>query len=466
MKRDNFRMLMLLLGLMIVSQFSLSSEVRAGLNFCNDTGQRIYLAVGWSEDNDWKARGWFAVDSRGCVQAIQGDLKDRYYWYFANTDGNKIIWSGSKDPNNGAFCVTTAAFFFKGASRTDCDYRSFTRLDTGDSVIFTNTLTEAANDPLEAARSCSAKANPMERDAFAKCWVRAVSTTKQRAILDCWDKKESYASFALCANSDTMDSKSYKLATCTSKYLNEGKGSDFLVCAGNTALTSEQAKIFDCAVAKRSDVSSIVTSCALQGQMTDEQRKVVNCVTSNSSSYTKMATCASGVFMTPEQNRIVNCVASNRSQYTQMAVCALGNKLTPEQQVFASCAISTGGQPYAFAGCVGTQLTMNELQKCIDQGIGGNGCFGQNNTAVKVVSNAWHDVTKGPGPSNDLLGREGFAGRTLENARHDLEEGPGPTNDLFGGGGFTGRTLEDIRKSAPPPLTIGGGSTRVCIPWC
>ena len=48
-----------------------------------------------------------------------------------------------------------------------------------------------------------------------------------------------------------------------------------------------------------------------------------------------------------------------------MDVFAVGNNLTSGQQVFVSCAVSTGGQPYAFAGCVGTQLTLNELDKCI-----------------------------------------------------------------------------------------------------
>jgi hypothetical protein len=129
-----------------------------------------------------------------------------------------------------------------------------------------------------------------------------------------------------------------------------------------------------------------------------------------------------------------------------MGVCAAGNNLTPEQQVFVSCAISTGGQPYAFAGCVGTQLTLNELNKCLERGIGGNGCFGPNNTAVKFVSNAWKDVTQGPGPNNDLLGRDGFAGRTLDNARHDLQYGPGSGNELFGGNGFVGRTLDNARS--------------------
>jgi hypothetical protein len=41
---------------------------------------------------------------------------------------------------------------------------------------------------------------------------------------------------------------------------------------------------------------------------------------------------------------------------------------------------------------------------------------------VKAVNNAEHDLTHGPGPSNDAV-------KTLDNAAHDLIHGPGPNND-------------------------------------
>jgi hypothetical protein len=62
-----------------------------------------------------------------------------------------------------------------------------------------------------------------------------------------------------------------------------------------------------------------------------------------------------------------------------MGVCAVGPSLAPEQQVFVSYAIETGAQPVAYAVCVGGQLTLNELDKCLGRGIGGDGCFGKNN---------------------------------------------------------------------------------------
>ena len=74
--------------------------------------------------------------------------------------------------------------------------------------------------------------------------------------------------------------------------------------------------------------------------------------------------------------------------------------LTPEQQVIVQCALQTGGEPISLTTCVGGQLTMNELSKCLSIGIGGRGCFGDNNTATAFVNNAWRGVRSGLG-SND-----------------------------------------------------------------
>jgi uncharacterized membrane protein len=117
----------------------LSNETHAGLNFCNDSGQKIFVAVAWNEQNDWKARGWFPVDPRGCTQALSGDLKNRYYWFFANSIGNKLIWSGENTPQSGVFFVTTAAFFYRGAKNSNCDHRIFMRIDVGRNAVFTRT---------------------------------------------------------------------------------------------------------------------------------------------------------------------------------------------------------------------------------------------------------------------------------------------------------------------------------------
>jgi uncharacterized membrane protein len=435
-----------------------SGSAQANLIFCNESGQTLNVSVAWSENSDWKSRGWFVMKPQECKAAIQGNLKSRYYWYYADSVDGSLVWNGNGTENSGVFCVINDKFFFRDANRTDCEYEVFKRIDTGESLAYAMSLSETRTTPREAALECSGEISK-GRDAFAKCWMRNIATTKQRAILDCYDKTYSYASFALCASKGSIDSEALELASCTSKYLNRGDNGMFARCLAKNRLSEEQAELFDCAARNRGNYGAMA-ACAGGGFLDEDQERILSCVEQNASSYKNMGLCVAGTRLNSEQSRIVNCVASNSGSYTQMAVCAVGNQLTPEQQVMVSCAISTGGQPYAMAGCVGTQLTANELQKCIDKGIGGDGCFGRNNTAVKFISNAWKDVTKGPGPSNDLLGRDGFVGRNLRNAERDLRRGPGRNHDLFGEDGF-------VRRNAPPPIELGRvGGHRVCIPWC
>ena len=116
-----------------------------------------------------------------------------------------------------------------------------------------------------------------------------------------------------------------------------------------------------------------------------------------------LAMCATGPMgIDPEAMRLAECVAANPSNFWGAAMCAGGQQLTAEQQVFAQCAVETGLQPYAFAACATGQLTMNEFQKCFEIGVGGEGCFGNNNEIVKLVTDFWSGVAGGP---NSVLNR-------------------------------------------------------------
>jgi hypothetical protein len=270
--------------------------------------------------------------------------------------------------------------------------------------------------------------------------MRNMATEKQRAILDCWDKSGGTASFAICASKDNLGQKEYQIASCAGQYNSDRITSNFLKCIAGTQFNQSDQRLINCALDNRQNYSGTL-ACAALANLTPEQQRLYRCVSNNTNSYVAAGVCIAGDRLSPEQSRIASCVLNNSGSYAQMGVCAVGNNLTPEQQAFASCAISTGGQPYAFAGCVGTQLTLNELQKCMTRGIGGSGCFGENNTAVKFVTNAFKDITEGPGPSNDLLGRDGWVGRTAQNIANDLTYGPGDSNDLVGRDGWVCRTF-------------------------
>lgn len=89
-----------------------------------------------------------------------------------------------------------------------------------------------------------------------------------------------------------------------------------------------------------------------------------------------------------------------------------------------------------------------ELEKCLTDGIGGDGCFGDNNDLLgkkgwtaRTLSNAVNDVINGPGPNHDLFGRNGWLGTQLENVRKDFEEGPGRNHDIVGKDGWVCESL-------------------------
>jgi hypothetical protein len=62
--------------------------------------------------------------------------------------------------------------------------------------------------------------------------------------------------------------------------------------------------------------------------------------------------------------------------------------------------------------------------------------IGPNGEIWKRFANIVHDLTQGPGPSNDLVGQDGFVAKTAKNAVKDITQGPGPTNDVVGRQGW------------------------------
>ena len=125
----------------------------------------------------------------------------------------------------------------------------------------------------------------------------------------------------------------------------------------------------------------------------------------------------------------------------------LDKNLNADQQIVVQCVVETGGAPWAAAGCAATRLTVKELNKCINNGIGGsNGCFGDNNDltgnngwTVRSFNNIARDIQHGPGPNNDLVGKNGFVIRSVNNIVHDIHNGPGKNNDLVGCNGWVNK---------------------------
>jgi hypothetical protein len=195
--------------------------------------------------------------------------------------------------------------------------------------------------------------------------------------------------------------------------------------------------------------------CATQRRLSLDEQRLAFCAFQSSGNFGVVASCAGSEFLNPTQQRLVACVSSNRTNYVGAALCAGGRNLTPEQAVVANCTLQTGGQPYAFATCVGGQLTANELQKCVTIGIGGNGCFGNDNAITQTVRTAWKGLAGGP---NSVLNNPG----QLAGGQNSIINNPG---QIFGGPNSVFNNPSQLVPSGINNLGTVGGH-RICLPWC
>jgi hypothetical protein len=306
-------------------------------------------------------------------------------------------------------------------------------VSAGQTNPFVN-LTEPEPTSTDAARTCWS-ATTQGIDSFANCWVEQKLNVRERRILICAQTMVSTASAALCSVQDDLSPDLYAVANCTSEFAESNQGNQFIECLSSRAmrnLSNEQKAIFQCSIGA-TDIQAVAT-CVGANTIPANYRVLAQCAM-GAKTYQDVAGCAANQYLNADQARVVNCFVNNTGDYIAMGICAAGPHLTPEQRAAATCAVSTSGVPLPFAACFSTQLTVNEIKKCFEVGIGGpNGCFGPNNTAVKAIDNAWHDATRGPGPNNTVA-------VFMRNAQNDLRYGPGRNNDVVGRDGFVCKKL-------------------------
>jgi hypothetical protein len=173
------------------------------------------------------------------------------------------------------------------------------------------------------------------------------------------------------------------------------------------------------------------------------------------------------------QKIALECAAN--SDYTDMASCAGANlfnvNLNPEQEIAVQCIVSSGGQPYAAAGCMATRLTARELIKCLTDGYGGAGCFGDDNHITG--KNSWtartlRQVVEGPnsiisnpdqiwGGDNSFVKNPGQIWRGSNSIVYDPSKFWNRSNPVF----------YNLSQLVPKPATPGMiAGKRICVPWC
>ena len=231
----------------------------------------------------------------------------------------------------------------------------------------------------------------------------------------------------------------------TSNCLDESDGDKdaFAICMVHHMGDEKTQGLFDCS-ANQEDTSGLAI-CTLGVLGGDKEKaaaqKLLQCHDDYGDDYTSYPLCLAGQ-SGGEVGRAMGCLKSQTTtddgssdgpSITGFAVCYGGSLLhmNTETQVAVECAATSGGVPVAFAVCAGGRLSLMEINKCFDDGVGKDGgCFGENNTFVKAIRDLGNGLQLKFGPTNDAV----IALNTIEN---DFVHGPGENNDIV----KTGRQL-------------------------
>ena len=120
-----------------------AAPARADLRMCNNTNNRVSVALGYTDGQNWVSEGWWNLKSLDCVTLLRGALAAEYYYLYA-MDERGGEWKGKV-----FMCTSDREFKIQG--RQDCFARGYNRtgffeVDTGkDSKSWTVQLTEQAN---------------------------------------------------------------------------------------------------------------------------------------------------------------------------------------------------------------------------------------------------------------------------------------------------------------------------------
>ena len=137
----------------LVTGIALSMEpAKADFRMCNNTSNRVGVAVGYKENESWTTEGWWNLAARSCETVLRGSLVARFYYIYALDYDRGGEWSGQ------AFmCTREKEFTIRGTD--DClargyDRTGFFEVDTGDQSSWTVQLTESADQvPMQALQS-------------------------------------------------------------------------------------------------------------------------------------------------------------------------------------------------------------------------------------------------------------------------------------------------------------------------
>lgn len=118
-----------LFALSFAPAFLPASEARADFRVCNGTQNLVGVAIGYRASEGWITEGWWQVPATTCATLIEGELKSRYYYLYAEDAARGGRWTGDVK-----MCVAENEFKIVGVK--DCFARGYQQMgfkeyDTG-----------------------------------------------------------------------------------------------------------------------------------------------------------------------------------------------------------------------------------------------------------------------------------------------------------------------------------------------
>jgi hypothetical protein len=242
-------------------------------------------------------------------------------------------------------------------------------------------FSSCVSDPKAAPESCFVGLNPKIKEAH-------------RALACLSDAKNDVEGFNCVAGQVRGDAP--RIAACISNP--DRKAVPFCLLGDKPEVRAAQ-RVYTCVSSGR-DAASLIANCT-EGVVDGKTAQTLACAASSGSDRSKLASCAAGAVLPPQAARLVGCASSSQGP-TSFALCAAGPAMNEEWRIAAECAVQSGGNPVGFAGCTAGRLTVRELTKCFTGEIGKD-CFGPNNSIVKGLSDAFEDLTHGPGENNEVV---------------------------------------------------------------
>src|SRR5258706_11967613 len=60
-----------------------AAPAKADFRLCNNTGNRVGIAIGYKENEGWTTEGWWNISARSCETVLRGALVARFYYIYA-----------------------------------------------------------------------------------------------------------------------------------------------------------------------------------------------------------------------------------------------------------------------------------------------------------------------------------------------------------------------------------------------